>query len=113
VTNHDALGYFADRYSFEILDTVIPGGATLAEPSSADIVRLVETVEASGVPAIFSDEAAPDDLARLVASETATDLQVVPLFSGSLGEEGSGAESYVAMMRTNAERIAGALGPAG
>lgn len=112
VTNHDALGYLAERYDFEVLDTVIPGGTTLAEPSSADIVRLIETVETSGVPAIFADESAPDDLVQLVASETSTGVEVVPLFSGSLGGDGSGAESYVAMMRTNALRIAEALGPA-
>ena len=35
--------------------------------------------------------------------------EVVELFSGSLGEDGSGAETYLAYVRTNAERISGAL----
>src|SRR3546814_12482450 len=35
VTNHDVFGYFADRYGFEVLGVVIPGGSTLAQPSAA------------------------------------------------------------------------------
>ena len=112
VSNHSALGYFAERYGFTVLDTIIPGGTTLAEPSSADIVALVETVDETGVVAIFADVSASTELARLVASEASRAIEVVPLFSGSLGERGSGAESYVAMMRTNAQRIADALSDA-
>src|SRR5690606_37065843 len=37
VTNHDSLGYFADRYDFEIVSTVIPGGSTMGEPSASDL----------------------------------------------------------------------------
>jgi zinc/manganese transport system substrate-binding protein len=49
VTNHDALGYFADRYGFEIVGTVIPGGTTLGEPSSRELAELVETMKEYGV----------------------------------------------------------------
>jgi zinc/manganese transport system substrate-binding protein len=35
VTNHDALGYLADRYDFEVLGTVIPGSSTQAEATHA------------------------------------------------------------------------------
>ena len=40
VTNHEVFGYFADRYGFEVLGAIIPGGATLAEPSAADLAEL-------------------------------------------------------------------------
>src|SRR3546814_9792267 len=36
VTNHDVFGYFADRYGFEVLGVVIPGGSTLAQPSRSE-----------------------------------------------------------------------------
>jgi len=109
VTNHDALGYFAARYGFVVVDTVIPGGATLAEPSAGDIVDLVERIDSAGVRAIFTDETSSAELARLVADETTHRVEIVPLFSGSLGHAGSGAETYVGMLRTNAERVADAL----
>jgi zinc/manganese transport system substrate-binding protein len=47
-------------------------------------------------------------LADALADEVG-DVDVVELFSESLGDEGSGAETYAGMMRTNAGRIAAAL----
>ncbi|MGB0675781.1 MAG: metal ABC transporter substrate-binding protein, partial [Candidatus Nanopelagicales bacterium] len=109
VTDHDALGYLADVYGYEIAGTVIPSGTTLAEPSSADLVELVDVIEDEGVQVIFANTADPTTLADAVAAEAGTDIQVVTLFVGSLGGPGSGAEDYVSMMLTNAELISGAL----
>lgn len=110
VTNHEALGYFADRYGFQLVGTVVPGGSTLAEASTRDLARLAETIEDTGVPAIFVETTAPDRLAVAVSSEVeGRDVEVVTLHTGSLGPPGSGADTYVGMMRTNAERIADAL----
>ena len=110
ITNHEALGYFADRYGFEVLGVVIPGGSTLADPSSAELAELVSLIEAAGVEAIFAETVEPSTLAEAIAAEVGGGVEVVELFTGSLGGPGSGGESYVEMLRTNAERIAGALG---
>ena len=110
VTNHDSLGYFAERYGFEIVGTVIPGGSTLAEPSAGELAELAEVVADAGVPAIFADATVDTALADALAAETGTDVEVVTLYTGSLGPEGSGAETYVGLLTTNAQRIAGALG---
>jgi zinc/manganese transport system substrate-binding protein len=109
VTNHDAFGYFADRYGFEVLGVVIPGGSTLAEPSAADIAELARQVEAEDVPAVFAETSAPARLAEALAAEVGA-VEVVELFSESLGDAGSGGETYLDMMRTNAQRIVEALG---
>ena len=109
VTNHDAFGYFADRYNFEVIGTVIPSLSTLAEPSPASLEALAELIEETGVPAIFSEYLSHS---RDVASALADRLEgvsVVSLYSGALGPEGSGAETYLTMMRHNARTIAGAL----
>ena len=37
VTNHEAFGYFADRYDFEVAGTVVPALTTDAEPSAQDL----------------------------------------------------------------------------
>ena len=70
MTNHDAFGYFADRYDFEIIGTIIPGGSTLAEPSSAEIAELVETIVTHDVPAIFVENIGSEGLAEILAEET-------------------------------------------
>jgi zinc/manganese transport system substrate-binding protein len=110
VTNHEALGYFADRYEFEVVGTLIPGGSTLGDPSSEAMASLVGTMRRLHMDVIFAETTQPSALADAVASELGGEVQVVELFTGSLGEAGSGAESLIAMLRTNAGRIAGALG---
>ena len=109
ITNHDSLGYFADRYGFEIIGTVIPGGATLADPSSAALAELVEEIEHEGVKVIFAETIDSTALAEAVAAEVGSDISVVELHTGSLGEEGTATGTLVGMLRDNAQRIAEAL----
>ena len=109
VTSHDAFGYFADRYGFEIVGTVIPGGSTMAEPSSAELSDLIGTIEAAGVPAIFTDAAESARLAEALAGELGADVEVVSLHTGTLGEPGSDSGTLIGMLMTNARLIAGAL----
>ena len=110
VTDHDALGYFAASYDFKVAGTVIPAGSTLAEPSGRDIADLAATVADLGVPAIFANVAQPQDLAQAVAAESGQQVQVIPLFVEGLGAPGSDAETYLGLMRTNADLIAAGLG---
>ena len=110
VTNHEAFGYFADRYGFEVVGTVIPGGSTLAEPSAGDLADLVREIEEEGVRAIFAENTNPSALAEAVAGELGTEIEVYELYSDSLGEPGSPAETYLGMIRANAQTVASALG---
>jgi len=109
VTNHSVFNYFADRYGFEEIGAVVPSGTTLASPSAADLEDLANAIEDAGVPAIFADIGSPDDLANALAEEVDLEVEVVALYTETLGEEGSGSETYVEMQRTNAEEIAEAL----
>ena len=111
VTNHEVLGYFAHRYGFEFLAAIVPGGSTLAEPSAADLADLVELIRVEGVPAIFAEASAPTRLADALRREIDRPVEVVPLFTESLGEPGSPADSYVGLMRENTRRIVEALAP--
>lgn len=108
VTDHDVFAYFADRYGFEIIGAVIPSTTTQAAPSAADIDDLAAVIEREGVPAVFANTSSPAELADTLAAEVG-DVEVVALFSESLGDEGSGADTYAGMVRTNATRIADAL----
>lgn len=108
VTNHAVFGYFADRYGFEVLGAIIPGGTTLAEPSAAELHGLADAIVERGVPAIFAETSSPTRLAEALAAEGA-DVEVVELYSESLGAPGSDGATYLDMIRTNAQRIAAAL----
>jgi len=110
VTNHEAFGYFADRYGFEIVGVVIPGGSTLAEPSSAELAELVAEMTQHGTRVIFAETTQPTTLADAVAAELGSEVEVVELFTESLGPEGSQAETLASMLESNASAIAAALG---
>ncbi len=111
VTNHSTLGYFAARYGFQIIGTVVPGGGTLAETSSQQLAELAATIRGAGVRAIFVETIASPRLAEALSQELGGQVEVVELYTDSLGPEGSEASTYLDMMRTNARRIADALRP--
>ena len=106
VTSHDSLGYFANLYGFEVVGVIL-STTTEVEPSPADLAELTHEVEEYGVPAIFGETSVSERLARSIAAESGAEL--VHLYSGSLGIEGSGAETYLDMVRTNVQRIVDAL----
>ena len=60
------------------------------------------------IDVIFAETIEPSALADAVAGEI-DGATVVELFTGSLGESGSGAETYIDFIRTNATAIADAL----
>lgn len=106
VTSHDSLAYFADRYGFEIVGTVIPSTTTMAETSAALLAELAATIDEQDVPAIFTDRFEADADAEALADRLG--IAIVPLHGGSLTEDGP-ASTYVGMMRENAGAIAAAL----
>ncbi len=106
VTSHDSLGYFANLYGFEVVGVIL-STTTEVEPSAVGLARLVDAVTANGAPAVFGETTVSERLAQTVATESGARL--VRLYSGSLGPEGSGAETYIGMVRTNISRIAEAL----
>ena len=109
VTNHAVFGYFAERYDFEVIGAVIPTGSTTDGVSAGQLAELAEILEHEGVRAVFADTSSSDELVETLAAEVG-DVLVESLYSESLGPADSDAATYVAMVRTNAERIAAALG---
>lgn len=109
ITNHEVFGYFADRYGFEVAGAIIPGGSTIDGTSAGDLAELAELITDEGVSAIFADVSASDQLAQTLADEVGGDIQVVELFTESLGDSDSDGATYIDMVRANATRIAEAL----
>jgi zinc/manganese transport system substrate-binding protein len=108
VTSHDSLGYLADRYGFEIVGATIPGVSTDRETTPQELAALIEAVVMQGVAAIFAETVESNRLVEQLARETGVTM-VAGLFTGSLGGPGSGAETYIEMMRTDVGLIVDAL----
>ena len=108
VTNHDTFGYFAERYDFEVVGTVFEGVSTEQEPSAQQIAQLVRRIREAGVPAIFTENTVNPRLAEQVANEAGVRV-VTDLYTDALGEPGSAGDTYIKMMRYNAQQIVEAL----
>ena len=107
VTDHDALAYYADRYGLDIVGAVIPTYSTNAEPSAQEIAALQEKINELEAKAVFVGTTVNPVLAARVAEDTG--IKLVPLYTGSLGETGSGVETYVDLIRYNTSAIVEAL----
>jgi zinc/manganese transport system substrate-binding protein len=105
VTGHESMGYFADRYGFELEGTVIPGLTSQADVSASQLADLKEQIEHAGVSVVFTEIGTPTQVAQAVADETGATLVELP--SHNLPEDGS----YFTFMRGIAATIAQALTP--
>jgi ABC-type Zn uptake system ZnuABC Zn-binding protein ZnuA len=107
VTDHDAFGYYLDRYGLELVGSVIPSFDSSAELSGRDIRDLVAKVRATGVKAIFSETTLPPRAAETIGREAG--VKVVTgdgaLYGDSLGPPGSDGDTYIKMIRHNTATI--------
>ena len=105
VTSHDSLGYFADRYGFEMVATAFPSTGAEAEASAERLAEVESAVRDTGVPAIFAQEGDDPEVLTLVAEDTGVTLEY-----GLLVESPGSAGSYEAMLRNDATLLSEALG---
>jgi ABC-type Zn uptake system ZnuABC Zn-binding protein ZnuA len=105
VTDHDALGYYADRYGIEVVGTVIPALSTQAQASAGAVARLVRTIRSEGVSTIFPESSVSPKLARAIARDAGATVGPA-LYADSLGPKGSAGETYIGALRFNTQALA-------
>jgi ABC-type Zn uptake system ZnuABC Zn-binding protein ZnuA len=107
VTNHDAFGYYLDRYGLQLVGSVIPSIDTSAELSGRDVRDLVAKVRATGVKAIFSETSLPPRAAETIGREAGVRVVVGEdaLYGDALGPPGSDGDTYLKMIRHNTATI--------
>jgi zinc/manganese transport system substrate-binding protein/manganese/iron transport system substrate-binding protein len=112
VTNHDAFGYYIDRYGLRLVGSIIPSFDSTAELSAKAVSDLVARIKATGVRAVFSEASIPPKTAEVIAQEA--HVKVVggenALYGDSLGPAGSDGATYLTMMEHNTRTIVSALG---
>ncbi|MFI7632013.1 metal ABC transporter substrate-binding protein [Microbispora rosea] len=111
VTNHDAFGYYLDRYGLTFVGSIIPSFDTSAELSAKQVSDLVAKIKATGAAAIFSEASLPPKTAEAIGREAG--VRVVAgedaLYGDSLGPEGSAGATYLQMEEHNTDTIVNAL----
>lgn len=107
-TTHDSLRYFAETYGFTLVGATFGGSIAGQEPSAEEMARIVDTIVEAEINTVFVENAVNDRLARTIAEETGA--VIIPgVRTGSLAGPGSGAETYLSMLRSNVELIVGSL----
>jgi len=103
VTNHDAFGYYVDRYGLDFVGSIIPSFDTSAELSASEVDALVALIRAQGVKAIFSESSLPPKTAAAIGQEAG--VKVVEgddaLYGDTLGPPGSPGGTYLEMEAHN------------
>ncbi|MCI0475036.1 MAG: metal ABC transporter substrate-binding protein, partial [Anaerolineales bacterium] len=105
VTNHESFGYFADRYGFKIIGTIIPSVSTGASPSAQQLGTLVNQIKSAKAKAIFLETGANAQLAKQIAQETGVKV-VTGLSTHSTTQA---APTYLKMMEQNTRVMVDAL----
>lgn len=112
VTNHDAFGYYIDRYQLQFVGSIIPSFDTSAELSAKDVDDIVTKIKQTGAKAVFSESSLPPKTAEAIAKQAG--VKVVAgedaLYGDTLGPEGSAGDTYLKMEEHNTDTIVRALG---
>lgn len=103
ITNHDAFPYFAQRYGFEVIGTILPSPD--ASLSAGQLKQLIDLIKAQNVHAIFAEAQFRPEITRQLAQDAGVQT-VATLYTDTLGEQ---APTYVAMLEYDMQQIVSAL----
>ena len=107
VTAHAAFGHLADDYGLKQL--AVNGLSPHAEPTPADLQRLIKVVQEENVRYVFFETLTDPKLAKLVADETGAEISVLDPLEG-LNEEGRKNKlDYLQIMQRNIHNLQIAL----
>jgi zinc/manganese transport system substrate-binding protein len=108
VTDHDDLGYFADRYGFKIIGAILPSVSPDAEPSASQVAALIDQIRATHAKAIFLDTGSNTQLADQISQETGCRV-VTGLYIHSLTPPGGAAPTYLDLIKYDVTLMVEAL----
>ena len=106
ITSHDAFAYYGKRYGLEV--SPLMGISTDSEAQTSDMVRVVNQIKERNIPAIFIESTINPKLMEQIARDNKVIIGG-ELFSDSIGDAHSGADSYLKMLTQNTNIIHKAL----
>ena len=106
VSSHDAFAYFGHAYGLRFIAPV--GSNTDAEPSAADVGRIIQQIRREKISAVFMESISDTRLLERIRKESGARIGGT-LFSDSLSGKTGPASNYLDMMRHNARTLSAAL----
>lgn len=106
ITFHEAFPYFAEEFNLNIAAVIEREPGT--EPSAKELEETIETVNASGIKALFAEPQYSPKVADTIASETgATVYYLDPIVTGDA--DPNGYDDYINKMKENLKVLEEAL----
>lgn len=102
ITSHDSFHYYGKRYGVR-LESVL-GTSTDADVRTSDLMRLNQVIRENNIPVVFIESTINPKLLNQVASDNKISIGG-KLYSDSLGEPDSPANTYINMIRYNTDVI--------
>ncbi|MBW8050241.1 MAG: ATP-binding cassette domain-containing protein [Cytophagales bacterium] len=106
ITSHDAFRYYGSRYGVRV--EALMGISTDAEVQIGDVNNIINVIKTTGISAIFMESTINPKLLRQLAKDHGVVIGG-KLFADSLGDEESGADTYLKMLKQNTDTIVTAL----
>ncbi len=107
IVAHDAFGYMADRYGFQIES--IAGFSPDSVPSANHLAELTELMKAQGIEYVLFETLTTPDVAESLASDAGAKTLVLNPLEGLTTEERQAGEDYISIMRKNLTTLQTAL----
>ena len=108
VTYHDAYAYFADTFGWDVVGAVQP--KNFEDPTPVEVARIIDQVNAEGVPTIFGSEVFPSAVLEEVGRATGARYEDTLRDDDLPGEPGDDDHSWLGLMRYNYETMIEGLG---
>ncbi|PYZ94187.1 metal ABC transporter substrate-binding protein [Salipaludibacillus keqinensis] len=106
VISENAFKYFGEDYGFETEG--IWEINSHEEGTSGQINRLIDIIQEKDLPALFVESTVDQRYMETVSDNSGVDI-AGEVFTDAVGEEGSGAETYIDMIKHNAETFVNGL----
>jgi manganese/zinc/iron transport system substrate-binding protein len=112
VTAHDAFNYFCEAYGLESMP--LKGVSTEEEVTIGRMDEVIEFLVARKIKAVFVESATAPQLIKALIEpcrDNGHEVRIAEreLYADALGPAGSGADSYLGMIKANVDTIVGAL----
>ena len=99
-----ALHYFAEEYGLDCV-AALESCSGESEPSAQSVARVISVIREQGLPVVYYEELSDPKVGRSIASETGVQLLLFHSCHNLSKDEFDRGETYLSLMRQNAENL--------
>ncbi|MDQ7042804.1 MAG: zinc ABC transporter substrate-binding protein, partial [Sulfurimonas sp.] len=107
ILNHNALGYLAHRYDFEVHS--LSGLSPEAESSAKDIQRVLKEISQDGIQTVFYESFVNAKVIQGIAKDSGVKIEVLQPLGNITADEAKRGATYKSLMLENLKKLSKAM----